>query len=233
MSLPRRPVALVVDDDRDFLALVHKMLDKLGFSAAFAVDADEFLRKFRAAPPDLCLIDLRLGSAMVGFQLLESARLSLGSTIPLFITSAVSDAGIIAHAMELGATDYIVKPIDSETLAAKLSPYFLAEGLASARAPFSAIPKDRQPARISVAFEVRAVDENGLTLVGPNLVAKGTQVRVQDPLVAEMTGEREAVPLTVVNTWAEPELGVYGAYAEFDPAAEALLASVRRWLLDR
>jgi DNA-binding response OmpR family regulator len=227
----KKPQILVVDDDRDFLALINKVLTKLGFAVTLSSTADEFLRKFKAAPPDACLVDLKLGSAMVGFQLLEAVRVTHQSEIPLFVASAESDAKIIAHAMEQGASDYIVKPIDEQVLASILSPYFTTDAIAGARHKYETVPADRAQAVLTLDFDLRAVDEHGLTMASQSLITKGIPVEVRSPLLAQITGMSDSVRATVMDTWADTERQTYVAYAQFDETDRELLTAVRRWLV--
>ncbi len=226
--------ALIVDDDRDFIAIATKMLAALGFKVQSATDEAGFLTRFTQRPPEVCLIDLKLGSAMGGFDLLTKLRVDHHTKIPLLVVSAETDSKIIAHAIELGATNYIVKPLDAEKLAAKLSPHFFDdEAVEAARPPYYAIPKDQGAATLSVDFALRSVDEYGITLESPSLVTKGTAVQVSSPIMAQMTGRGETHLMTVANSWAEPDRQIYCIYCEFDSAAEDVLTAVRRWLLSR
>jgi CheY-like chemotaxis protein len=229
-----RPVALIVDDDRDFLALARKLLTNLGFQAHVSASGDDFLQKFNSLRPAVCLIDLRLGTALAGFQLVEELRLRQGSDIPLFVVSAESDSKIIAHAMEIGATDYIVKPVDSPGLASKLSPYFTSEGIAVARKPLAPVGRDVGSGMLTMDYDLLTVDEFGLTLAGPSLISKGTVVTLAGPLLKQLTGASEKLLLTVTNSWIDSHReGAYVTYAEFSSGDPELLTAVRRWLTSR
>ena len=62
MSGPQhpRPLALIIDDDIVTRAVFADALDELGMEVREAGDGEQGLREFRAAPPDLILLDVTM-----------------------------------------------------------------------------------------------------------------------------------------------------------------------------
>src|SRR5581483_6217712 len=104
--------ALVLDDDPDFLNLAIFVLRQLGIRTEITSTPNDFLDKFKNSKPDCCFIDLNLGGLISGFALVQSIRSGFGKNLPVFVISSASDAQAIAHALEVGANDFIIKPLD-------------------------------------------------------------------------------------------------------------------------
>jgi CheY-like chemotaxis protein len=106
---------LVVDDDPRLAELTARGLRRLGYEA----DSSATLRALK--PREVLVFDLGLSPG------LDSAALgSVQASRPIVVTGA-TDAGSRALASRLDASDYLVKPVDPEDLAAAVSRR-LAEG---------------------------------------------------------------------------------------------------------
>ena len=100
---------LVVDDDERLGELTARGLRRLGYDA----EAAHRLRALR--PHEVVVFDLGVSASLSATdrELLRSSR-------PVVLTGAV-DSGSRALAMDLGASDYLVKPVDAEVLAAAIT----------------------------------------------------------------------------------------------------------------
>ena len=108
---------LLVDDDPNIRQLVNLYLQKEGFEVQMAERGDEALDKFRAAPPDLMLLDVML-PGMDGWQVLREARKT--SNVPIIMLTAKDETFDKVLGLELGADDYIAKPFDMKELVARI-----------------------------------------------------------------------------------------------------------------
>jgi DNA-binding response OmpR family regulator len=111
------PVILCIEDDKDTAALLAEDLTERGYRVLLAHDGAEGLRRILAERPDLVLCDVSL-PVMSGFDVL--ARLSditprLGHMPFLFLT-ALTDRDSMLKGRNLGADDYVTKPVDFELL---------------------------------------------------------------------------------------------------------------------
>jgi signal transduction histidine kinase/CheY-like chemotaxis protein len=113
-----RPLVLVIDADPAAGELMERLGAREGFEVAVVRTGAEGLRAAAEQKPELITLDVRLPD-MDGFQALASLRAdrSLAHT-PVVVVSVVDDRD---RGLSLGATDYIVKPIDLERMAAILA----------------------------------------------------------------------------------------------------------------
>jgi DNA-binding response OmpR family regulator len=104
---------LIVDDDPDLVELATRWLEREGHSVRHATTGPIGLEVLQADPlPDLVLLDVML-PYMDGFELLRRLRAEERTRrLPVVLVSAFFDRHQdVARGMELGADDYIVKPL--------------------------------------------------------------------------------------------------------------------------
>ncbi len=118
-ALAREPLALqdvvlVVDDDPAARELLQRFLERDGFRVRTANDGRAGLTLAKALKPRAVLLDIQM-PRMDGWSVLHAIRQDpeLAAT-PVIMTSVVDERGL---GKSLGATDYLVKPIDRSELA--------------------------------------------------------------------------------------------------------------------
>jgi DNA-binding response OmpR family regulator len=108
---------LVVDDDRSIRSGLEMLFE--GDYAVSAVERGcEALSLMREKAPDVMLLDIGLPD-MSGIDLLDRIKSWAPETVVVMMTAA-EERGMIDRARELGAADYLVKPIDAKALKAAL-----------------------------------------------------------------------------------------------------------------
>lgn len=225
----KKPLAITIDDDPDFNKMMALLLRRLGVDSKTTSTPEEFLKAVKKKQPDLCVVDLNFGDLDAGFLLIKAIRSVLGPEMPLIVCSSVTDRQSIAHALEIGANDFVVKPVDQGQLADKLKLYVDSEQLEDAGLDQFMVPPDHDKAYLSVSVSIAEIDELGVKLLSPHLVSKGTVVYLDHAFIHQVTGKPHPVLVTVTNTWVEAD-GACGAYAEFDEGDDELRAAVRRWI---
>src|SRR5882672_7765138 len=103
---------LVVDDDSGGRRLTRATLAKAGFRVAEACDGKAALDTMQAGLPDLVLMDVGM-PVMDGFAACAALRgLPGGDRVPVIMMTGLEDTESIERAFEVGATDFITKPIN-------------------------------------------------------------------------------------------------------------------------
>ncbi len=111
-----KPIRILVVDDSAFSRRsISKMLEGLpGVEVAgYAVDGEEGIRQVIALKPDLVTLDLEM-PRMDGFTLLRI--LNNRFNLPVLVISALSDADKVFKALEMGALDFVAKPVQGNAL---------------------------------------------------------------------------------------------------------------------
>jgi DNA-binding response OmpR family regulator len=108
------PKVLVVDDDCDIRLLVAQHLRRQGIDVLMAGDGFEALAMLEINRLDLVLLDIMM-PRVDGFDVLSDLRLH-GQRLPIVLLSALGRPSDVAHGLELGADDYMVKPFSRSDL---------------------------------------------------------------------------------------------------------------------
>jgi DNA-binding NarL/FixJ family response regulator len=121
MQRPRTKI-LCIEDDRETAALIAEELLDRGYDVTVAHDGREGLAAILKIMPDLVLSDISM-PAMSGFELLQRlvALAPRFSKMPFIFLTALSDRDNELKGRQLGADDYVTKPIDFELLATIIS----------------------------------------------------------------------------------------------------------------
>ena len=114
---------LVVDDDPEILSAISGTLESQGYSVVRASSGSQALSILRSEPPALMLLDVVMPETD-GFQILEILRNAMWSKwhcLPVVIIVPLQDGSCkrcyaIERGLELGAEDYIEKPVRPEVL---------------------------------------------------------------------------------------------------------------------
>jgi two-component system KDP operon response regulator KdpE len=108
---------LVVDDDPQVANLIARFLAGRGYEVRTASDGMSAMASIRASSPALILADLEMPD-MNGIELCRRVRET--SNVPILVMSANGDCESEVAALEAGADDYLVKPVVTERLLARV-----------------------------------------------------------------------------------------------------------------
>jgi two-component system KDP operon response regulator KdpE len=108
---------LLIDDDVTLCETVRFMLIKNGFNVEVAHNGISGLKKAYALKPDAVLLDIMLPD-MDGWQVCR--RLREMSDVPIVMLTALGSDENVVEGLNLGADDYIVKPVAVEELIARI-----------------------------------------------------------------------------------------------------------------
>jgi len=112
--MDKQKTILAVDDEPSMRRLLEISLRQAGYQPVVAADGKEALQMIRNQTIDLVVSDLHMPS-MNGLELLKNIRLE-NETLPFIMVTAQGEIKTAVEAMKLGASDYILRPFDLETL---------------------------------------------------------------------------------------------------------------------
>lgn len=114
-----RPIILVVDDTPDNITLVSSLL-KDEYKVKIATNGEKALKIARTSPPDLILLDVMM-PVMDGYETCRQLKMDDKlKDIPVIFLTAKAEVKDESKGFELGAVDYIVKPISPLILIARV-----------------------------------------------------------------------------------------------------------------
>lgn len=115
----KRPSILIVDDEVSNIEILSAVLEE-DHDIYFATSGDEAITTARAALPDLILLDV-LMPGTDGYEVCASIKSDpLLADVPVIFTTALGDQEAEVKGLELGAIDYIAKPISPVIVRARV-----------------------------------------------------------------------------------------------------------------
>ena len=112
---PARQSILVVDDEENFLTLLHWFLTQRGYDVVTASSAEEALSLFTGHPFEVALLDIKLGT-VDGITLLEQL-IQRSPELKAIMMTAYPTVTSIKQALDKGAIRYLTKPVNLPELA--------------------------------------------------------------------------------------------------------------------
>ena len=115
--VPDRETIILVEDDLELAQLIKERLEKEGFRVSHEADGKDACARILAEPPDLVVLDIML-PGMDGFAVCREVRPVYKG--PILILTARDDDLDEILGLELGADDYVTKPVRPRVLIARI-----------------------------------------------------------------------------------------------------------------
>ena len=111
---------LIVDDVAENRDILVRRLERRGYMTEQAIDGQSALDTLSAQSIDLVLLDIMLPD-MSGLEVLQKVReFASRLALPVIMVSAKNESFDVVEALNLGANDYITKPIDFAIAVARI-----------------------------------------------------------------------------------------------------------------
>lgn len=113
----RKPRLLVIDDDSETIDLLKIILEPNDFEVVTTTSGCEGVQLAHQLKPDVMIVDLLMPD-MDGLNVCREVRKF--SSAPILVLSAVGKPGMATQALDEGADDYLIKPMNHNLLVASL-----------------------------------------------------------------------------------------------------------------
>lgn len=139
---------LIVEDEANIRELLRLYLEREGYTVLEAENGVEGIKKWKSDKPDMLLLDVMM-PVMDGWAVCREIRAE--SDVPIIMLTAKGETADRVSGLEMGADDYIVKPLE------------MPEVIARVRAVFRRIAPDDAPEKLS--FDNLVIDKQAYDLV--------------------------------------------------------------------
>jgi CheY-like chemotaxis protein len=119
-----KPRILIIDDDESMHLIYQMLLKVFPVDIAFASDGTSGITAVTAERFDLIFLDMLMPDYN-GLDFLQFLDVNLSSVPPVIVCSGLSDRDIISSALMLGASGYLIKPIDKQEVRRLVSDFLL------------------------------------------------------------------------------------------------------------
>ena len=111
---------LLIDDDDTILTALNFSLEGFGYDVKVATDGKEGIKMYSEFMPDLVITDLMMPFTS-GLEVIKYIRETMHDSTPIIMFSGEGHDDILNTAFDLGATDYLVKPIKPSELIKRIN----------------------------------------------------------------------------------------------------------------
>ena len=139
---------LIVEDEANIRELLRLYLEREGYTVLEAENGVEGIKKWKSDKPDMLLLDVMM-PVMDGWEVCREIRAE--SDVPIIMLTAKGETADRVSGLEMGADDYIVKPLE------------MPEVIARVRAVCRRIAPDDAPEKLS--FDNLVIDKQAYDLV--------------------------------------------------------------------
>lgn len=139
---------LIVEDEANIRELLRLYLEREGYTVLEAENGVEGIKKWKSDKPDMLLLDVMM-PVMDGWAVCREIRAE--SDVPIIMLTAKGETADRVSGLEMGADDYIVKPLE------------IPEVIARVRAVFRRMAPDDAPEKLS--FDNLVIDKQAYDLV--------------------------------------------------------------------
>jgi CheY-like chemotaxis protein len=223
----------LIDDDLELMKVIEARFIKFGCEVRPFSKPDLLLSAFKSAPPQLLLVDLNLGDGFSGFDIIKEVRGNLKSDAPIVILSGDKDLKNIAHGLEIGANDYIVKPPLKQHFEEVISQFITAENLAeTALGVFHGVASEKQSAKLAFKVLLEEIHPGGLTLLSDHLVKKGASFYLEGLELEKLIPGVQKIFVSVIGSTAKvvDNQKKYQLHLEVDASQEEVLKGINKLL---
>ena len=138
----------IVEDEANIRELLRLYLEREGYTVLEAENGVEGIKKWKSDKPDMLLLDVMM-PVMDGWAVCREIRAE--SDVPIIMLTAKGETADRVSGLEMGADDYIVKPLE------------MPEVIARVRAVFRRMAPDDAPEKLS--FDNLVIDKQAYDLV--------------------------------------------------------------------
>jgi DNA-binding response OmpR family regulator len=117
-SSPSSATILVVDDNKDMVEILTRLLSRYGLQALHAYSGSECLDIVRHNTVDVIVLDVMM-PGMNGLEVCAALK-ELETAPPVILLTAKDDLSTRAAGMALGVSEFVVKPVNNRDLLARI-----------------------------------------------------------------------------------------------------------------
>jgi len=113
---------LIVDDIQENVSVLYRFLSDEGFKTLVAKNGEQVLKLLKLARPDIILLDVMMPPGIDGFEVCKILKSQPETQeIPIIFMTALTETVDKVKGFQLGAADYVTKPIQQEEILARIN----------------------------------------------------------------------------------------------------------------
>jgi response regulator RpfG family c-di-GMP phosphodiesterase len=224
--LADRPVVMIVDSDPEESTVLELRLQEQGFDVRAARSAESALKLLEAGEIEVSIADTDFGD-ISGFALLERVRaMPDGADMPWVFLTRDSGRESVARAFELGAADYVIRPVPTDVLVAKVRKLFDARAGKSRRGVSGSLTEMALPDIVQILAQGRKTGRLKIETRGESGEIHFENGQVVNAMWGKLRGEDAFYAMCTLTA------GEFALDPGFKPGARVIQATAESLLLE-
>ncbi|WP_273869719.1 response regulator [Halobacteriovorax sp. GB3] len=187
MNMFQKMKILTIDDDIDINKYLELIFKKNNYDIRCTTNTKDFLEQVLAFKPHLIIVDLNLEEQGFGYKIIQTLRKKFGPEMIIIVMSRRNTHDDITKALELGANDYITKPIDDALLFNKVR-LFLKQSLdEDSTFAYYAVPTKNNALEFTIPLTLKKLTESGIQFFSKSLIAKEAPIQIEGALAKQLS----------------------------------------------
>ena len=218
---------LYIDDQIAAQKLVESLLKTAGHQVTLANDGHDGIEKMRSVVFDLLITDAVMPGGVSGWDVVKTIRKQFSpDKLPIILLTGRSERRDVERAIEVGVTDYVLKPVEPKSFVAKVDAALAAQAQRALGAQ-NDIPIS-EVAHLRIVLNVTGISERGITLRSAQALRLGGDVDLGSEFFQKI-GLSIVPHLSVAACDAMPgnQFRIEAKFTDLDAPA---LAALRLWV---
>jgi DNA-binding response OmpR family regulator len=221
---------LIVDDQKSVLVTLESILREQNHFVASATSAYDALEKIAHQTFDLMITDAMMPGGKSGFELIRIVRAASGlEKLPIILLTGKKERSDVQYGIEVGANEYVIKPIDPDILLAKVNSLLNSTGKHTETFVECQI---RVNAEIENTSEVISVSEVGLKLLSNVNIAVNSKIKIRTELFDDIGIKQPPMRVTKC-TGPDPASQLYTISVHFIGISEKEFQPIRLYVASK
>jgi len=229
----RKGLVYILEDELEMIQILEKRFEKYGLEVKCFTDPHQSIQEVIDKAPDLMVVDIHFDGSLNGFDVIAKIRTELKLEFPIIILSGEQDHSEIAHGLEVGANEYLIKPPQKNEFEEVISRYLKAENLKNSDhnlfLPTNSFFKE---SKLTFKVSIKEIHPAGITLSSDHLINKGAVFKLGGLELAKITPNCNHVLVRVIGTAIGTVLdkNKFLIYLEIDESQNAALTDIKKFL---
>jgi DNA-binding response OmpR family regulator len=226
--MPGTTRLLIVDDEQTVLKFVKTILTRANYDAVTCSSATEALQLLSEEPFDCIITDVVM-PVTNGYELVKAIRNSqYFGDIPILMLTRKRDRQDVKQAVDVGVTDYVLKPIDEQLLLDKVE-LCLTKGGGKRYTYDCTVNSVHAKAELKYACSIAAISESHITAFTALPVPDEATIEIQGQLFDEIGIQAPLIKLIACKPSDRADFA-YQSKFTFMGVPEVDLKKIRAWL---
>ncbi len=194
----------LIDDDEVVRQVIQRRLEILDCEVEVFTSPKNLFKAIEKTPPRLLMVDINLGDDFSGFDIIKKIRSDYKLDFPIIILSGDRDQKSIAHGLEVGADDYIVKPLFKLNFEEVVSHFLRTDNLAPHDLEeFHSLNVGESKCQLRFKMYIKEIYPGGLAVISDHLIIKGTSFYLSGPEIKKIIKTKDRVLVNVISSSIE------------------------------